>query len=111
MLASVCVCLRMCVCGCVCVQGDVVATHRIPGAEVGEQLRLDDVLLVGSASKTLVGRPTVPNARVVAVVEELALDKKVIVFKKKRRKGYKKTQGFRRQLTILRITDVECDTL
>lgn len=66
------------------------------------------VLLVGSRHKTVVGRPVVPDASVTALVEEQTLDAKVLVFKKKRRKGYKKTQGHRRQITVLRVQGVEC---
>ena len=47
--------------------------------------------------------------QVKAFVEEQARDAKVVVFKKKRRKGYKRWQGHRRQITVLRIAEVACD--
>mmetsp|Transcript_20609 Transcript_20609/g.72777 ORF Transcript_20609/g.72777 Transcript_20609/m.72777 type:complete len:213 (-) Transcript_20609:70-708(-) len=90
-------------------EGDVVVTDKIPEAEVGTVLEVDDVLLVGSRDKTVVGRPQVPQARVKMFVEEQTLDQKVIVFKKKRRKGYKRKQGHRREITVLRVQSVELD--
>ncbi|KAK1556189.1 hypothetical protein Q3G72_000257 [Acer saccharum] len=71
------------------------------------QLILNKVLMLGSASQTIVGRPIVPEAAVHAVVEEHALDAKVIIFKKKRRKNYGRTKGHRQELTKLRITDIQ----
>ena len=63
--------------------------------QVGSQLVFDEVLMVGSADYTSVGRPTVSSARVYATLEEISRSEKVIVFKKKRRKGYQKSQGHR----------------
>ncbi|KAK1557593.1 hypothetical protein Q3G72_027740 [Acer saccharum] len=71
------------------------------------RLILNKVLMLGSASQTIVGRPIVPEAAVHAVVEEHALDAKVIIFKKKRRKNYGRTKGHRQELTKLRITDIQ----
>ena len=55
--------------------------------EVGQQLVFDDVLMVGTKDYTAVGRPSVENARVFVTLEEITRSEKVIVFKKKRRKG------------------------
>ena len=52
------------------------------------------------------GRPTVPGAHVRVVVEEQALDRKVLVFKKRRRKRYRKTIGHRRKITRVRISEI-----
>lgn len=65
------------------------------------------VLLVGSRTRTVVGRPSVA-AQVMTTVEEQTRSAKVIVFKKKRRKGYKKKMHYRREITLLRIGDIEC---
>ena len=51
----------------------------------------DEILMVGTKDYTSLGRPTVANARVFATLEEIAMSEKVIVFKKKRRKGYQKS--------------------
>lgn len=63
--------------------------------------------MLGSATQTIIGRPILPDAAVHAVVEEHALDAKVIIFKKKRRKNYRRTRGHRQELTRLRITDIQ----
>ena len=75
-------------------------------AQVGETLELDDVLLVGSATATVVGRPTVPDARVVCAVEEQTKDAKVVVFKKRRRQNSRRRNGHRRKVTLLRVLDI-----
>jgi ribosomal protein L21 len=89
--------------------GDVVIVPRVHAAVVGSEFALEDVLLVGSATRTVIGRPLVPAAKVVAMCEEHSRTKKVIVFKKKRRKGYQRTRGFRQHVTVFRIDRIECD--
>ena len=67
----------------------------------------DNVALVGTNSYTLLGRPQVTGAKVEAMVESISDTDKVIVFKKKRRKGYKKSMGHRSTLTQCRVTKIE----
>ncbi len=83
--------------------------ERIPEAEVGKPMELPEVLLIGSPDFTLIGRPTVPGAKVVCAVEEQFREGKVVVFKKKRRKGYMRTKSHRRHVTTLRISAIEFD--
>ncbi len=64
------------------------------------------VLLMGSQEKTLVGLPFVNGGEVDVMVEEITRDKKVIIFKKKRRKNYRRKNGFKREVTFLRILDI-----
>ncbi|PKI79499.1 hypothetical protein CRG98_000130 [Punica granatum] len=87
--------------------GDSIFTESLKFCNVNDKLILNKVLLLGSTTQTIVGRPTVPTATVHAVVEEHALDAKVIIFKKKRRKNYRRTKGHRQELTKLRITDIQ----
>ena len=63
------------------------------GFHVGQQLVFDEVLMVGTQDFTSIGRPTVANAKVYATLEEISRSEKVIVFKKRRRKTYQKSQG------------------
>ena len=86
--------------------GDVVICNKLPGAEVGTKIALTDVLLVGSPSKTLVGRPNVPNYEVIAFVEQQAKEKKQLAFYKKPKTYSQKVRGFRREVTILRIASI-----
>ncbi|GMI91538.1 NUCLEAR FUSION DEFECTIVE 1 [Hibiscus trionum] len=87
--------------------GDSIFTERLKFCEVNDKLILNKVLLLGSPAQSIVGRPILPDAAVHAVVEEHALDAKVIIFKKKRRKNYRRTKGHRQELTKLRITDIQ----
>ena len=73
---------------------------------IGEEVKLSDVLLVGSATATIVGTPNVEHSYVTAVVEEQTLADKVMVFKKKRRKNYRRRTAHRQSVTTLRITSV-----
>lgn len=66
----------------------------------------EDVLLLSSSHYTLVGMPYVAGAEVDVLVEEITKDAKVIVFKKRRKKNSKRKQGFRRDVTMLRILDI-----
>lgn len=85
---------------------DLIYTEKLGDAEVNDKLELSKVLLLGSTKETVIGRPYVPGAIVVAAVEEQTQDAKVIVFKKKRRKNYRRTRGHRQLLTTLRVLDV-----
>ena len=84
----------------------ICLTHIAPHAHRSRQVVFPDVLMVGSRSCTVIGRPSVPNAEVHAVIEEHVRDAKKLAFKKKRRKGYQRLKGHRQQLTGLRISRV-----
>ncbi|CAN6919070.1 unnamed protein product [Brassica oleracea] len=87
--------------------GDSIFTEKLNFCDINDKLTLTKVLLLGSASQTIIGRPILPDATVHALVEEHALDEKVLIFKKKRRKNYRRTTGHRQELTKLRITDIQ----
>ncbi len=75
--------------------------------EPGEELTLDQVLLVEKdGGEVVAGAPFVANAKVLAVVEGEARGPKIRVFKKKRRKGMRRTKGHRSILTRIRIKDI-----
>ncbi|GFQ07120.1 50S ribosomal protein l21 mitochondrial [Phtheirospermum japonicum] len=86
---------------------DCIYTERLKHCDVNDKVVLNKVLMLGSQTQTIIGRPILPDAAVHAVVEEHALDAKVIIFKKKRRKNYRRTNGHRQELTKLRITDIQ----
>jgi len=75
-------------------------------AEVGSNITLNEVLLVGSGESVKLGRPLVAGASVTASVVRHARAKKVLVFKKKRRKGFHKKIGHRQFFTELKITGI-----
>ncbi len=74
--------------------------------EVGAEFEIDRVLLLQKDKDTVIGKPTVKNAKVLAEVVSHLKDKKIIVFKKKRRKGYEKKQGHRQNYTEIKIKDI-----
>jgi large subunit ribosomal protein L21 len=85
---------------------DTIVVDKMDGVDIGDQIDIKDVLLVGSKKATMVGHPFVVGSKVLASVEEMAKDKKVITFKTRRRKASKRMRGFRRQITVLRIDDI-----
>ena len=87
-------------------QGDVVQIEKMAG-EVGDQVTLSEVLLIGGNGESRIGTPTVADARVTAEIMNQGPGRKVIVFKKKRRKGYSRKQGHRQKLTTLKILAIE----
>ncbi len=85
--------------------GDVILVEKLPG-DAGAAIELDEVLLVGDAKSQTVGAPLVAGAHVAATVLEQTRGEKIIVFKKKRRKDYRRKAGHRQDLTALRITGI-----
>jgi len=75
--------------------------------KVGDEVYLDKVLLVSKEDKVIVGRPVVENAKVVAKITRQARGPKIVVFKYKRRKRYRKKQGHRQEFTGLKITEIK----
>jgi large subunit ribosomal protein L21 len=85
--------------------GDVLSVEKIP-AEAKQRVLFNQVLLIGDDQETLIGTPYLENAAVRAQVLENFKDEKVIVFKKKRRKQYRRTRGHRQQLTRLLVEKI-----
>ncbi len=86
-------------------EGDVLSVEKLD-AEAGKDTTFNDVLLVVNGDKINLGAPLVSGASVKAEVVDQYKDDKVIAFKFKRRKGYHRTVGHRRQLTKLKITKI-----
>ncbi len=86
-------------------EGDLLKVEKIDGA-VGETVELDQVLMVGGAEVKL-GTPLVPGAKVKAQIVAQEKDKKILVFKSKRRKGYRKKYGHRQPITRLKVAAIE----
>jgi large subunit ribosomal protein L21 len=86
-------------------QGDVLEVEKLDGT-VGATVTLDKVLLISGESGAKIGTPTVAKAKVTG--EILAQDRrpKIIVFKKRRRKNYRRTNGHRQSFTKLKITGI-----
>jgi large subunit ribosomal protein L21 len=84
---------------------DVVFVEKLI-AEPGSSVTLDDVLMIGDGKDTKTGTPRLSGASVTATVLEQKLDDKVLIFKKKRRHNYRRKNGHRQALTVLRITTI-----
>ena len=82
-----------------------IFVNRLPG-EVGAELKFDKVLLVETDGQVKIGTPAVKGASVEAKILEHLKGDKVIVFKKKRRKGYQKSNGHRQYLSKIQISNI-----
>ncbi len=89
-------------------EGDLIDVERRSG-EVGQAVDFQEVLLVGDQDTIHVGRPVLAGARVVGTIAEQGKEAKIIVFKFKRRKKYRKKQGHRQLFTRVRIDQIELD--
>ncbi len=87
---------------------DVLKIERLPG-EAGGTIEFGEVLMVSDGAKTTIGTPLVAGAVVTATVLEQARGDKIIVFKKKRRKNYRRKKGHRQDLTVVRIAAILAD--
>ncbi|MFA5111768.1 MAG: 50S ribosomal protein L21 [Desulfobaccales bacterium] len=85
--------------------GDVLRVERLPG-ERGDEVILDQVLLVTDGETVQVGQPLVPNATVRTQIVRQGKGKKVLVYKKKRRKNYRRKQGHRQMFTALQVNEI-----
>jgi large subunit ribosomal protein L21 len=84
---------------------DIISVEKLDGGE-GASVTLDQVLMIGNGKNATIGAPLVASASVTATVLEQARADKIIVFKKKRRKDYRRKAGHRQNLTVLRINDI-----
>ena len=87
-------------------EGQEIFVHSL-NKEEGEKVSFDEVLLVSSDDKTTIGNPTLKSASVSATVLGAQKGDKVIVFKKKRRKGYKVKNGHRQLFTKIKIDSIK----
>jgi large subunit ribosomal protein L21 len=89
--------------------GDVIKVEKLDG-EVGDEIGLDQILMVGDEGAedgARFGTPLLQGAAVTAKVLEQGKGDKVLIFKKKRRKNYRRTRGHRQHQTVLRISGIE----
>jgi large subunit ribosomal protein L21 len=87
---------------------DIILVERLPG-DAGAAVSLDEVLMVGEGQKQTVGAPLVSGASVAATILDQPRSDKIIVFKKNRRKNYRRRAGHRQNLSVLQITDIMAD--
>ena len=85
-------------------QGDTLRVEKLAGNR-GDKVTFDEVLMIGGGALKL-GRPLVPGAKVVATIVEQDRDKKIIIFKFRRRKNYRRKAGHRQPYTALKIESI-----
>lgn len=86
-------------------ENDVLWVEKLD-LEPGASVNLDEILMIGDGQEVTVGTPLVAGAQVQAVVIEQMRDRKVIIFKKKRRHNYRRKKGHRQHLTVLKIEKI-----
>jgi len=86
--------------------GNEVKLEHLLG-EVGDTVTFDRVLLTADGENVSIGRPYLDNSKVVGRITRQGKDRKIVVFKYKKRKGYRRTQGHRQQFTLVSIENIE----
>jgi len=85
--------------------GERLRVEKLNG-EVGDSVELSDVLMIADGENVRIGQPVIDGAKVTAQIIEQGKEKKVIIFKKKRRKGYRLKKGHRQLFTALEIKEI-----
>ncbi len=86
--------------------GDVVRVEKLE-AKPGDTIELKDVYLVADGEKVSVGKPTLASAKVTAEVVGEVRGEKLLIFKHRRRKGYRNTNGHRQDFTTLKVKEIK----
>ena len=86
-------------------QGGSLRVEKLPG-EVGSSITLDDVLMIGGDGDVKIGTPTVDRASDLGTIVAQGRGAKIRVFKMKRRKGYRRSQGHRQDYTEIRVDEI-----
>ena len=88
-------------------EGDVLKLNSFPGTKAGDTVDINEVLMIGEGADARFGAPLLEGASVKATILENKKDKKVVVFKKNRRQGYKKRRGHRQHLSVIKIDSIK----
>lgn len=88
-------------------EGDVLFVNRFAGSTAGDVIDIKEVLMVGEGADTKFGSPLVDGASVAVKVLENKRGEKVVIIKKKRRKGYQRKQGHRQELSVIKVEAIK----
>jgi large subunit ribosomal protein L21 len=86
-------------------KGDLIRVEKLEG-KAGDQVVIKDVLMVSDEGKVQLGTPQLTNAVVTGKIVQEAKGKKVLIYKMKKRKNYRRTKGHRQTYTYLRVEDI-----
>ncbi len=87
-------------------EGDILKVEKLAG-EAGDKVTLDEVLILSDGNGLKVGSPLVAGAKVTAEVIEQGRSKKIVVYKYKKRKNYRRKQGHRQAFTKIKVEKIE----
>lgn len=87
-------------------EGDILFVDRYKDTQSGDTVTINDVLFLGSGENAQVGTPLIAGASVTAKILENKRDKKVVIYKKKRRKGYQRKKGHRQEISVIKIESI-----
>ena len=85
--------------------GDIIEVEKLP-QEAGAEISFDEVLMVGGDKDVAVGRPLLEKAKVIGEIVDQMRGQKIVVFKHKRRKDYRRKMGHRQSLSRIRIKEI-----
>ncbi len=88
-------------------EGDIVFVNRFVNSKAGDVVEIKEVLMTGEGDAAKFGAPYVDGASVSAKILENKRGKKVVIIKKRRRKGYQRKQGHRQELSVLKIESIK----
>ncbi|AWI08868.1 50S ribosomal protein L21 [Ereboglobus luteus] len=88
-------------------EGDILVVNRYPKTEAGNTVEIKEVLSVGEGDSFRVGTPLIEGATVTAKILENKRGDKIVVFKKKKRKGMERKQGHRQELSVIKIESIK----
>ena len=88
-------------------EGDVLVLNRYPDTDTGAKIEINEVLTLGEGKEFKLGAPFVDGAKVTATILENRRGRKVVIFKKKKRKGYHRRRGHRQELSVIKIDSIE----
>lgn len=88
-------------------EGDVLKVNAFPETKAGDSVDINEVLMIGEGSDARFGAPLVEGASVKVTILENKKDRKLVVFKKKRRQGYKKRRGHRQHLSVIKVESIK----
>ena len=88
-------------------EGDILFVNRCVDSKAGDTVEIKDVLMVGEGADAKFGTPLIDGASVSAKILENKRGKKVVILKKKRRKGYQRKQGHRQELSVIKIESIK----
>lgn len=87
-------------------EGDILFVNRFRDSNAGDTITVNEVVMVGEGADARFGAPFVDGAAVELKILENKRGEKVRVFKKKRRKGYRRTRGHRQELSVIRVETI-----